>query len=439
MGGYTECVDGFAGEFPCKEATLLSLLDPVALGCGVVPDVQTGDNSTDEYLAGEKALYCSDVWGWTDPESGREFALECQRAQTTFVEVTDPINPVVLGHIPRPGFPNRRSNWCDIKTYKNFAYIVSELPGHGMQVFDLTQLLTIDTPCTPLKETYWYLTQEGAPDLGRSHNIFINEDTGFAYVVGAKDFEEEPICEGGFYILNLEPNPADPQFVGCFSEDGYTHDVQCVIYNGADEEYVGKEICFASNEDSVTIVDVTDKANVTIISKASDNFVERVTHYTHQGWLTADHHYFVFNDEYDEYKFTENHTTTYVANVMDLKSPTNMKFHHNTTSIDHNNYEHEGYFYQANYRTGLRVLEPTDIANAMFETVAFFDIYPEDDLPLFGATWSTYPYFKSNTVIVSGKEQGLFMIDVTSALKKKDPEAEESAFSMDLFSFFLNR
>ena len=34
--------------------------------------------------------------------------------------------------------------WRDIKTYKNHAFIVSDGAGpHGVQVFDLTQLLTV--------------------------------------------------------------------------------------------------------------------------------------------------------------------------------------------------------------------------------------------------------------------------------------------------------
>ena len=28
--------------------------------------------------------------------------------------------------------------------------------------------------------------------------------------------------------------PLNPRFAGCFAEDGYTHDAQCVLYNGPD-------------------------------------------------------------------------------------------------------------------------------------------------------------------------------------------------------------
>lgn len=48
--------------------------------------------------------------------------------------------------------------------------------------------------------------------------------------------------------------PENPRFAGCFSTDGYTHDTQCVVYNGTDLSYTGKEICFNSNQDTITIV-----------------------------------------------------------------------------------------------------------------------------------------------------------------------------------------
>ena len=53
--------------------------------------------------------------------------------------------------------------------------------------------------------------------------------------------------------LGYEGNPEDedirerlePRFVGCFEEDGYTHDAEVVVYRGPDEEFVGREIMFA--------------------------------------------------------------------------------------------------------------------------------------------------------------------------------------------------
>ena len=60
------------------------------------------------------------------------------RPGAAFVDVTDPTHPVYLGNLPTQ---TGNSLWRDIKVYRNYAFIVSEASGHGMQVFDLTQLV----------------------------------------------------------------------------------------------------------------------------------------------------------------------------------------------------------------------------------------------------------------------------------------------------------
>ena len=44
---------------------------------------------------------------------------------------SDPVNPVYLGKLDTHTDP---SLWRDIKTYNNYAFIVSEASGHGMQI-----------------------------------------------------------------------------------------------------------------------------------------------------------------------------------------------------------------------------------------------------------------------------------------------------------------
>lgn len=58
-------------------------------------------------------------------------------------------------------------------------------------------------------------------------------------------------CKGGLFMLDVF-NPANPVSPGCVSQDGYVHDAQCVVYDGPDIQYLGKEICFNYNEDTVS-------------------------------------------------------------------------------------------------------------------------------------------------------------------------------------------
>ena len=89
----------------------------------------------------------------------------------------------------------------------------------------------------------------------------INEGTGFAYVVGSSGGGET--CGGGLHMLDLS-EPSVPAFAGCFFDGqtgrrgtGYSHDAQCVVYDGPDEDYQGREICLGSNETALSISDVT--------------------------------------------------------------------------------------------------------------------------------------------------------------------------------------
>ena len=95
---------------------------------------------------------------------------------------------------------------------------------------------------------------------GNSHNIVMNEQTHVAYAVGNNG------CSGGLYSIDVS-EPGNPRYRGCFSADGYTHDAECVTYDGPDADYVGKEICFGYNENTLTIVDFTDDSNPIMLSR----------------------------------------------------------------------------------------------------------------------------------------------------------------------------
>ena len=376
----TACVGGFAGAYPCDGVDLNAFVPRNAIG---------GDLSNDEL---------NDIWGWTDPDTGREYALVGRVFGTSFVDVTDPNNPVYVGELPP--HTNFGSNWGDVKVYANHAFIVSEARGEGMQVFDLTRLRTA-TPGTTFTEDAHY------GGWGNAHNLVINEESGYAYGVGTNT------CSGGLAMVDIS-DPLNPVGAGCFSADGYTHDAQCVNYRGPDPDWQGAEICFAANEDSLTIVDVTDKSAPVQIAKAGYPNSE----YTHQGWLNEDHTLYFFNDELDESRGSVASTTTRTWDVTDLDtfgSSPPATFAHGTTSIDHNLYVEGRFIYQANYRTGLRILELADGGmgdplGTIAGTAAYFDVYPGADGNAFNGAWSVYPYFASGTVVVSHIEQGLFVL-----------------------------
>ena len=402
LGGLVDCNFGVANGFGCARIDLLSWLDLDQLG---------GSNG-------------NDIWGWTDPMTAREYVLIGRVLGTTFVDITDPQTPLVLGYLPaHPDIVASRSEraagavagasgsrercntddghadacsgngsiWRDIKVYANHAYIVSEQFGAGLQVFDLTQLRNVVSPPVTFGEA-------GFNGLfGSAHNVAINLDTGNLYVVGADR------ASGGLVMFDLS-DPANPVFVGDYSGDGYTHDIQCVNYAGPDTAHVGQEICFASNEDTLTILDVTDKADVQIIRRRAYSGVA----YSHQAWLSEDHQYLYSNDELDEL-IVGGHTRTRIWDVRNLETARVVEIYESPLlTIDHNNYVSGDYLFQSNYTSGLRVLDVSDPTHPW--EIGFFDTFPSNDAVAFDGTWSNYPYFPSGTIAVSDIEGGLFLL-----------------------------
>ncbi len=382
-----------AGEFGCSNTSLVAFLPISKIG-------------------GRRGTNLNDNWGWTDPQGGREYALVGRTDGTSFVDVTDPVHPRYLGDLPltKGATPNA---WRDIKVYKNHAFIVADGAGaHGMQVFDLTRLRSVKAPQTFTEDAHY-------DKIGSAHNIVMNEESGFAYAVGVNSGGET--CGGGLHMIDVR-QPTHPTFAGCFSDPqtgrsgtGYSHDAQCVNYHGPDAKYQGHEICIGANETAISVADVTNKQAPVAISRASYPDVG----YTHQGWLTDDHKYFYLDDELDEQggkgKAAEG-TRTLVWDLSDLDDPVLLKEHVGVEkSIDHNLYVKGNRIYEANYTSGLRILDISDPTNP--REVGFFDTYPKDNTVGFAGAWSNYPYFKSGTIIVTGIGEGLFLVrDRTQAV-----------------------
>ena len=365
--GPAACTDGAADDFSCSGISLLSRVS----------------------LSDMDGHAGNDLWGWADAETGNEYALMGMTNGTAFVDVSDPESPVFLGRLPTH---TEASDWRDIKVYRDHAYIVADQSGaHGMQVFDLTRLRGLSGPQTFAAEVVY-------GDFENAHNLAINEETGFAYAVGSNT------CGHGLHIVDIG-TPNNPMFRACH-DAARTHDTQCVVYRGPDADHTGREICFSSNEDHLAVVDVTDKdAALTLSSSTYPD-----TGYVHQGWLTEDRRFFLLGDELDE----QNHgvpTRTHVFDISDLDAPRYLFAHElDTVATDHNLYVLGDRVFEANYESGLRVLEFGSLAEREISEVAFFDTFPQGDDVAFAGAWSVYPFLPSGTVIVSDIANGLFVL-----------------------------
>ncbi len=326
----------------------------------------------------------NDCWGYTSP-SGREYALMGTSNALTVVEVTDPANPVILGSIPHQDSP-----WSDEKVFGHYAYVVNE-SGGGVQIVDLS---AVDEGVVTLAATF------NTTGINTNHNIAINEDSGFAYLCGSAGLGR------GLVILDLT-DPLAPFIAGTYPAV-YVHDAEVVSYT--EGPYAGREIAYcAVGATGLDIVDVTDKANVFRVSRRTYPGLR----YCHQAWLDKDAQLLYVNDELDENQGTVATTTTRVFDVQDIAAPLLVgSFTTGLPSTDHNLYVKNGFIYEANYRSGLRIFDARGNPTQP-EPVGWFDTYPIDDGRGFDGAWSVYPFFPSGTVILSDIQGGLFVFDTS--------------------------
>ena len=341
----------WAGGFPAENVSLYSHLSLAQL---------------------ENAEFAEDCWGYTS-ESGREYAIIGLSQGPGFVEITDPANPVIVDIV---NTPNKAR---DMKVYGHYVYCSSD--AGPLNIIDISQ---IDAGVITLVDSI--------PE-GGTHNVVVDELSGFLYLA----------IGGPMVALDLA-NPEVPVLAGVW--EGQTHDAHVVTYT--EGKYADRQIAFvfAGWDVRLDIVDVTDKSNMFLMG--STGYAN--AGYTHQGWLSDDSQYLYVNDELDGIQRTS------IFDVSDLSNPTFIDdFSASvTTSVDHNLYVRDGFIFEANYTSGLRVFDACDPVNPV--EVGFFDTYPANDNPDFAGAWSNYPFFPSGTVIVSDRSGGLFVLDVSKAV-----------------------
>ena len=94
--GFTPCESGYAGIYACKDYDFLGRLS----------------------LQDLNARSANDIWGWTDPITGKEYALVGLDNGTAFVDITDTENLRFVAKLPTA---TSTSAWRDIKVYQDMV------------------------------------------------------------------------------------------------------------------------------------------------------------------------------------------------------------------------------------------------------------------------------------------------------------------------------
>jgi choice-of-anchor B domain-containing protein len=337
----------------------------------------------------------SEVWGWTDTVTHKEYAFIGTPLGTSIVDISvDPIKEVWFLMGPTSGY-----NYHEFRTYKNYLYIGAEgtdaARRAGVQIIDLSTL----PDSAAFKKIYtWTDTTTISPlatkKYNRAHTVSI--DKHFLYVNGG-DF-------GGTRIMDIA-DPLNPLQVGSYGKGStpYVHDA-----------YIRNDTLYAAaiSAGRLDIIDFTTKGHYTqstlakVVSKTPTVPEGR----THQVWLSEDGKTMFVASEASGTSFAYN---LHIYNISNRTNPVQIAtWTSSPTKSIHNVFVKGDFIYIAYYTDGFRVL---DISNpAVPIEVAFYQTFSSSSSnpPMFAGAWGVYPYFPSGKIAVSDMNTGLYILDV---------------------------
>lgn len=313
----------------------------------------------------------SSCWGWVAPD-GHEYALLGTCEGTSIIDL-DAVPLRETQYVP--GAPSA-SCYREIKTYKQYAYIVSE-GGLGVQIVDLSGLPRE----ARLVKNFIYSDSVTRRSTEYSHTITAAD--GYLYLNGSSHWPP-----GGTLIFSLREDPTEPRFVGAFQPD-YLHD-----------SYVRNDTLYGAAiypGGGLYVVDIRDKARPIELGK-----IEYPGSGTHNAWASIDGKFAFTTDEIGStahnLKIWKIDSLPAYSNVAEYRA--------DPASIIHNVHGRGKYLYISHYTAGMRVVDVHDPANPV--EAGYYDTYSGPSGG-FAGCWGVYPYFPSGRWIGSDMQSGLFV------------------------------
>jgi choice-of-anchor B domain-containing protein len=305
----------------------------------------------------------------------REYAVLGAQAGTAIYNVTDPVNSYRVGFIPGVA-----SIWREVKSYRNWIYVVTEAggvgPGPGMQIINMTN------PEVPV------LTGSYTATFVTAHTVAVDTARAILICNGTRDALGSA---AGMRILSLA-NPEVPVEIGHWPTSGsaaselYIHD--CIP--------IGNRLYASSIYSGIhRIFDFTEPASPVQLKSWTYPGA-----FTHNSWPDASGNVLYVTDEV-------NGEPLKIFDISNLAAPVQINaLTSNPQAIVHNAHVKGNELYLANYTEGVRILDISDpVHPAEF---AWADSWSGASGGFHGV-WEFCPFFPSGTVIASDMESGLYV------------------------------
>ena len=319
----------------------------------------------------------NDVWGYVAPD-GTEYALLGLYDGVAVISLADPANPTEVGRTKQ-----QNSNWRDMKTYGEYAYVVADEGDAGLTVIDLRNL-----PDSISYTTQQYTVPGFDRAFVRAHNLYVDNSRGLIFTAGG----DRNLNDGGILVFDAAANPLAPPLVAA-GPATYSHDV-----------YVQDDRMYASEiyRGELAVYDVSNLAAITELGRTRTPFT-----FTHNAWTTGDSRTVFTTDE-------RANASVAAFDLSDLNDIRLLDEYRPLSSLDtrtipHNVHVIDDFLAISYYTDGLRVVDATDPANLI--EVANYDTWPGADGGFNGA-WGAFPFLPSGLTLVSDRATGLYVIDV---------------------------
>jgi choice-of-anchor B domain-containing protein len=319
--------------------------------------------------------FYASCWHHVDSK-GNEYAVIGTRGGTAIYLLKDPAKPQRVAFIP-----GARGTWREMKTYKDFVYIVADQGTDGVIIADMSKAPETITfkkvnPAVPA------IANGGtAAVINDAHTIWIDEK-GVMYLSGTN------INAGGVMAFDLKSDPQNPVYLGQ-TRAVYSHD------NFVRGDTLWSSDIFAG---VVSVFDIKDKKNPKMLTT-----IRTSTAFTHNAWPSDD----------GKYLFTTDERQNASIDAYDVTDLSNVKLIDRFTAdatagrgvVPHNVHYYKGYLVVAYYTDGVKIID-VHRPNNMVE-VASYDTYKVRDGG-FDGVWGVSPYYPSGLIIASDITNGLF-------------------------------
>ncbi|MDQ3194421.1 MAG: choice-of-anchor B family protein [Bacteroidota bacterium] len=319
------------------------------------------------------ATQYSAVWGYRAP-NGREYAILGCPTGTAFIDITNSADIHEVDFVTGP-----TSTWREMKTYSNYAYIVSEASNSGVQIVDLQYL----------PDSVSLVKKFVAPNHSSTHSI--SQLGPYLYLNGCNS---SFVPNGGIVVFDLTADPVTPIVRGKWTVN-YVHD--CRVVN---------DTLYAANiyDGKVSIINATNKNLLTTIT----SFVNLPGSGPHNTALSINGNRLFVTDEIG--------TAPYKLKVWNIEDLSNITYVTSwqptgiTNSIVHNVEVYGNSALIAHYSAGVRMVNVTNPDTPA--EVAWYDTYPLNNSSNYEGCWGVY-MFPSGKIIASDRSSGLYVLKTT--------------------------